>query len=68
MNYSYSDIPGIIIMALDLAAKELSQLTGEPHTQIKERLVITATKKFNQMTIAEVTEWAKENFPMPSNG
>jgi len=63
---NYSDIPGIIIMALDLAAKELSQLTGEPHTQIKERLVISATQKFNQMTIAEVTEWAKENFPMPS--
>ncbi|MEQ8464431.1 hypothetical protein [Coleofasciculus sp. E1-EBD-02] len=63
---NYSDIPGIIIMALDLAAKELSQTTGEPHTQIKKRLVQEAAQKFNQMEITEVTEWAKTNYPMRS--
>lgn len=63
---NYSDIPGIIIMALDLAAKELSQTTGEPHTQIKERLVVSANQKFNQMKPTEVYEWVKANFPMPT--
>ncbi|MEQ9669639.1 hypothetical protein [Coleofasciculus sp. G2-EDA-02] len=63
---NYSDMPGIIIIALDLAAKELCQLTGEPHTQIKERLTISAIQQFDRMTVSEVTEWAKTNFPMPS--
>jgi hypothetical protein len=63
---NYSDMPGIIIIALDLAAKELSQVTGEPHTQIKERLTLMAVQQFNQMTVTEVTEWVKSNFPMPS--
>jgi len=63
---NYSDIPGIIIMALDLATKELSQSTGETHKEIKERLILAANQKFKQMSILEVTEWVKVNLPMPS--
>jgi hypothetical protein len=62
---NYSDMPGIIIIALDLAAKELCQLTGEPHTQIKERLTISAIQQFDRMTVSEVTEWVKTNYPIP---
>ena len=60
-----SDITGIIMIALDLTAKELSQITGEPHTQIKERLIVMAVQQSNQMTTEQVTEWIKSNYPIP---
>lgn len=63
---NYSDMPGIIIIALDIATKELSQCTEEPHTQIKQRLILSAIQQFNQMTAAEVTKWVKTNYPMPT--
>lgn len=53
MNYSDSDMERMTVtavIALDLAAKKLSQVTGEPHTQIKKQLTLMAVQQFNQMT------------------
>ncbi|WP_044209369.1 hypothetical protein [Coleofasciculus chthonoplastes] len=62
---NYSDMPGIIIIALDIATKELCKCTEEPHTQIKQRLMLSAIQQFEEMTEAEITKWVKTNYPMP---